>query len=125
MKKVFLLIMFLFLLIGEAAASKAGEIKTGRRAYNKGDYDAAVNSYENVLKKDPESDLANYNLGTAYYKKGDYEKAVNYLQKSLLSENLKIKKNAYYNLGNALYKSGMQKAESDLDFAIASLGKAL
>jgi len=107
------------------AASPKRSVKEGNLLYQKGDYAASREKYAEALKKIPESDIINFNLGTALYKDEDYEKAADHLQKALLSENDELKKGAYYNLGNALYKSGIMHEEDDISLAISSLEKSL
>ena len=103
MRKLILALIFIVLLISPAFASKEGDVRRGNAFYKKGQYENAIVSYESALKKDPESPQINFNTGVAYYKKGDYTKAIAFLQKGLLTDNLKLKHDVHYNLCNALY----------------------
>lgn len=125
MKESFLSIICVFLLTTCAFASKAGDVKSGNRMFTKGDYGSAANHYEQALKKDPESPVLNFNVGTAYYKKDDYQKAINHLQKALLSDDEKLREKIYYNLGNTFYKIGMGKEKQDINVAISALEQSL
>ena len=107
------------------AASPKRDIKEGNRYYQDGDYAASREKYTAALEKVPESDIVNFNLGTAFYKEEDYEQAVDHLQKVLLSDDEELKKSAHYNLGNALYRFGMMSVEEDVDLAVSSLEKSL
>ncbi|MCK5179817.1 MAG: tetratricopeptide repeat protein [Candidatus Omnitrophica bacterium] len=119
-------ILCLLIFCGAAqAASPKRDIKEGNRHYQNGDYAASRKKYAQALEKAPESDIVNFNLGTAFYKEGDYEQSVDHLQKVLLSDNEELKKSAHYNLGNALYRSGMMSVEEDVDLAVSSLEKSL
>jgi len=89
------------------AASPKQTVKEGNLLYEQGDYVASLKKYQKALEKDTESDIINFNLGTALYKEGEYEKAVDHFQKVFLSEEDPLKHKAYYNSGNALYKSGL------------------
>ena len=111
--------------VAAEAASPKREIKEGNRYYQDGEYTASREKYAEAFQKAPESDIVNFDLGTALYKEGDYEKAVDHLQKALLTEDNRLKKNAHYNLGNALYRSGMTHAQDDIGLAVSSLEKAL
>ncbi len=104
---------------------ESAKVKDGNKAYLKGDFDGSIRQYENVLKKKPEWDILNFDLGTAYYKKGDYKKAQDYLQKALLTEKNDLKAKAHYNLGNAYYRGGIAQEEKNIDQAIASLDQSL
>src|SRR6185503_2099568 len=92
-------IIFLLLVASNAWALNAGHVNAGNRLYERGKYESAIGLYEQDLKKDPESDVVNFNLGTARYKKGDYPQAIAHLQKSLLTDDEKLKEKAHYNLG--------------------------
>ena len=54
----------------------ADKIKSGNRQYKQGEYDQALESYNDVLIDLPKSPYIHYNIGNAAYQKGDYEKAV-------------------------------------------------
>lgn len=107
------------------AVSPRRNVKEGNLLYKQGDYAASKEKYSEALEKVPESDIINFNLGTVLYKDEDYEKAIDHLQKSLLSEDDGLKKGAYYNLGNALYKFGVLNEENDISDAISTLEKSL
>ena len=54
------------------AASPRKSVKEGNLYYQQEDYAASRDKYEEALEKDPESDIVNFNLGTALYKEKDY-----------------------------------------------------
>ena len=59
-------------------ASPARDVRQGNALYEKGDYDASLKEYQEALDKDPESDVINFDAGTAYYKKEEYKKSKRY-----------------------------------------------
>jgi len=120
----FLLIVLTFLPT-RVFASVAGEVNKANVLYKQGKFDDSLKLYLEALDQDGKSPVVNYDLGTALYKKGDYDKALEYLEEAAQDKNLKIKPKAEYNLGNVLYKSGMQKANASVDGAIKSLQEAL
>lgn len=125
-RSFFISILFVFLFFGSAlAASPARDIKDGNSLFGEEDYNSSIEKYSQALEKEPESDIINFNIGTAYYKKGDYEKAMMHLQKALLSEDDLFKKNAHYNVGNTFYRLGMWQREDNIDAAISSLKQSL
>lgn len=107
------------------AASPKRYVKEGNRLYQKGEYTASREKYAEALKEAPESDIINFNFGTALYKEGEYEDAANHFQKVFLSEDEDLKGKAHYNLGNALYKSGAAHEDDDMALAVSSLEKSL
>jgi len=108
-----------------SAASVTGNVKSGNRFYAEGDYTQAFKQYQEALQVEPESDIINFNLGTALYKTGDYVTAIPHLEKALLSENDELRQQVHYNLANALYYFGLSQEEGNIDLAIDSLEKAL
>ncbi len=125
------MIQYLFLigivLTGQTAwaGSKASDVKQGNVLYRQGQYAEALAKYESALNKDEDSPLINFNVGAALYKNEEYGVAIPHFQKSLLSEDPRLQQKAHYNLGNALYQSGIVKENSDLTAAIQSLGESL
>lgn len=107
------------------AASKQSDVKKGNEYYSKAQFDQSVEKYKEALKKDPESDIINFNLGTALYKKDLQPEAQANLRKALLSENKTLKQKAFYNLGNSLYKSGIAKEDKNVDDAIKHLEESV
>jgi len=107
------------------AASQRSSVKQGNALYEKGDYPASIEKYEEAIKKAPESDIVNFNAGTAYYKNQDFQQAITHTQKALLSEDPQLKARAHYNLGNALYRAGIAQENKDIQAAIQDLQQAL
>ncbi len=106
-------------------ASVAGDVNKANDLYRQGKFDDSLKLYQEALDQDDKSSVVKYDLGTALYKKGDYEKALGYLEQAAQDKNIKIKPKAEYNLGNVLYKSGIQKENTNVDEAIKSLQEAL
>ena len=106
-------------------ASVAGEVNKANDLYKHGQFDDSLKLYQEALDRDAQSPVVNYDLGTALYKKGDYGKALEYLKLAAADKNIKIKPKAEYNLGNVLYKTGVQKENANVDEAIKSLQSSL
>jgi len=87
--------------------------------------DKDLEKYEKAVKEDPDSDVANYNLGTAYYRKGQYGKSIESFMKSLNTEDRDLESKAIYNMANSKYKMGSLKAEKDLNSAIGHYKESL
>ena len=107
-------------------------VEAGADAYQKGDFDKALDQFAKAQVERPESPEVLYDLGNSYYKKGDYASALqNYRQAEELYKKAhegKTEKNGKelpflgktaYNSGNALFKSGKMKE------ALSSYEKAL
>jgi len=122
---IFLILTVLFYLPTLALASVAGDVNKANELYKQGKFDDALNLYQKALDQDDKSPVVKYDLGTALYKKGEYFKAQEYLEKAAQDKNIKLKGLSEYNLGNVLYRSGIQKENTNVDEAIKSLQGAL
>ncbi len=80
--------------------------KKGMEAFEKGEFDKALDHYTAAQLEAPENNEVFYNLGNAQYKTGDYESAMNNYSKVLSSEKKELKQKAYYNLGNTYFRKG-------------------
>ena len=77
--------------------------------YKKGDYAAAIQTWDSLQKTQPANDTLNYFLGAAHLANENSKAAVSYLQKATTSAF--FKDDAYWYLGLALLKEG-KKAEA-------------
>lgn len=118
-------ILFILLLPAKGFASVVGEVNKANDLYKQGKFDDSLDLYQQALAQDNKSSVLKYDLGTAFYKKGDYAKALEYLRQAAEDKNIKIKPRAEYNLGNTLFKSGVQKEKSNVDEAIKTLQDSL
>jgi len=107
------------------ASSVAKNVSNANTAFKERDYAQSIKGYSDALKQAPDSDIVNFNLGTAYYKSGEYGSSIKNLEQSLLTEDEILKKKSLYNLGNAYYKSGISHEKDNLDLAINNLEKSL
>ena len=91
---------------------------TAEAAYLKGDYATAEHEYAEAAQNDSKKPELQFNAGTAAYKAGRYPQAASAFQKSLGGEpsgdpkRLTAQEDAYYNLGNTLYRTGQKTAQS-------------
>jgi len=131
MKRIFLisitlLVAFNVFVADLIAATKAKrEVKKGNLLYNRGEFENALKEYEEALLKSPDSDVVNFNLGTALYKTKDYKAAERHFEKALVTEDESLEGAANYNLGNAEYKYGISKENENIEEAISLLKRAL
>ena len=85
-------------------------------AYKKGDFIAAEQAYAAAAQRDPKKPVLQFNSGTAAYRAGQFPQAAQAFQQSISHapssdpKRLANQQDAYYNLGNALYRTG-QKTE--------------
>jgi Ca-activated chloride channel family protein len=112
-------------------------IQNGNYAYNKKEYDVAVDNYKKVADEEPANETAQYNLGNALYKKGDVEEALKAYDAAIkFSKSKSDQSGSWYNKGVSLqnnkklpesidaYKNALRLNPTDED-ARFNLQKAL
>ena len=106
--------VLLFNPFGEAHASPA----TAETAYQKGDFATAEREYAAAAQHNTNKPDLLFNVGTAAYKAGQFPQAAEAFQKSLGGEpsadpkRLAAQEDAYYNLGDTLYRTGQKTEQS-------------
>jgi len=108
-----------------ASLSQAhASLSTAETAYKKGDYAAAQKEYAAAAQKQPDKNVLQFNAGDAAYKAGQYPQAAEAFQKALGTQQsadpkeLAAQQDAYYNLGNTLYRTGQKTAKDKADETI-------
>lgn len=88
------------------AQTVRSHVNDGNRAYNEKKYIDAEVAYKKALEKNPESAVANFNLGNAYYKQKRYDEALQrYAQTEKSFSSNEERASMWYNIGNTLYQS--------------------
>ncbi len=103
------LILFPFLTYSQTVRSI---IKDGNKAYDEKRYIDAEVAYKKALEKNPNSNVAQYNLGNTHYKQQRYNEALQHYVKA--EQNFSSDEDraaAWYNIGNTLYQ-GQQYTEA-------------
>ena len=93
---------FLLAFIPNASMAK----NKGLEAYEREDYTGAQDQFSNQLKRLPESQALEFDLGAAAYKAGDFGKALESFAKAVTSPALPLREASEYNIGNTLYQRG-------------------
>ncbi|MBN3040016.1 MAG: tetratricopeptide repeat protein [Candidatus Omnitrophica bacterium] len=126
--RIIRLIAFLFFLFSSAegfAANAKKEVKQGNLLYNKEQFSQALKHYQKALKELPDSDIVNFNLGTALYKNQQYQEAADSFEKALVSLDKDLVEKSHYNIGNSKYKLGIENEDKDTASALNLLEEAL
>jgi len=106
----------LIVLMGLTIRSTRAASLDAEDAYRKGDFTAAEQAFAAAAQRDPKKPLLQFNTGTAAYRAGQFPQAAQAFQQSISRapssdpKRLANQQDAYYNLGNALYRTG-QKTE--------------
>ena len=82
------------------------QLKEGNRQFKNGNYDKAVELYQDALIDTPYSSILQFNLGDALAMKGDFPKAETSFMESAKSANPLLKGASHYNRGNVLFAQG-------------------
>ena len=102
----------------------------GNALFEKGEYEAALKRYREAQVEGKDLPELHFNAGGALYKNGSFEDAQQELTRALQSQDPALVANAYYNLGNTLfrqeqypeavgaYKNALKANPSDLDTKI-------
>ncbi|MFH1571004.1 MAG: tetratricopeptide repeat protein [Gemmatimonadota bacterium] len=98
-----------------------------QKLYDQGQYQAALQTYQQALLEDPENPSLRYNEGSAHYKTGDYEAALQTFRQLGQVPDAPLAARSLYNAGNTLYQqqdfsgaaaaytAALESAPDDLD----------
>lgn len=120
MMKYYLIMLFTFAAVTLAAQPERGEIRSGNRAYSKGNLERAEIDYRRALEQNPGSVHAIYNLGNVLHKRGnsaEAEKLVTAIKDSLPDAGVAPK--VFHNLGN--YALDQKKYSEAVEYYKSSL----
>lgn len=85
--------------------------RAGKRAYQKQNFEKAIQEFNENAISNPNSGIAHYNLGNAFFKRQQFEEAETEYNLALKDKNLKNIDEVYHNLGNInLNKKDLPKA---------------
>lgn len=85
--------------------------ESGNQAFNKGNFEEALDFYRQAEMARPETPEINYNEANALIQTGKFENAAEKYEKALNSDNIQLQADAYYNGGNGFFKQeNYQKA---------------
>jgi Ca-activated chloride channel family protein len=102
--RLFILSALILFLAAPAGAEVEKALEEGRRAFDAGEYDKAMKTYNEALLEEPDSPRLFFNQANVYYRKKNFDKAAALYQKALLSDDPQLTGAAHYNLGNALFR---------------------
>jgi Ca-activated chloride channel family protein len=110
------------LLILLSSLAPAGPLRassaSAEEAYKKGDFVTAAREYAAAAQRSPKKPVLQFNAGTAAYRAGQFPQAAQAFQESISrapsgdAQRLADQEDAYYNLGNTLYRTGQKTEES-------------
>ena len=85
------------------------------REYRTGNYTNALQEFERLAQANTNDLRLVFNAGAAAYRATNFDAALADFQRVTLSPDLNLQQQAYYNLGNTLYRQGELKFEPDTE----------
>ena len=107
-------LVFVWVLVwGHAGWASQSQLKEGNRQFKNGNYDKALELYQDALIDTPYSSILQYNAGDALAMKGELPKAEVSFQEAAKSANPLLKGASHYNRGNVLFVQGKYAEAAD------------
>jgi len=98
----------------------------GNKLYAKGNFNEAINKYDQALVESPEALRPKFNKANSYYRLDDLSKAIDlYREVAAESKDMSLVAGAKYNLGNSYFRQGIKQRDSDLNKAVDGLKTAI
>jgi Mg-chelatase subunit ChlI len=120
--------ILLALVITQAALADSARVSTsqGNKLYKQGNFNEAINSYDQALLDAPGALQPKFNQANSYYRLDDLGKALDlYRQVAAESKDMKVVAKAKYNLGNTYFQQGSKQKDSNLQKAIDDMKNAI
>lgn len=117
-KAAAVLVIFTAAAFADAARSL---VERGNRAYHRGEFDRALEAYQQAASLQPEAAEIWFNVGNAYYRLGDYRAAMDaYEQAAVRSRSKALEARSKFNQGNACLRQALA-GEADPSQALEGL----
>ena len=118
----------LVLVIAHAVSADSARVSTsqGNKLYKQGEFNEAINNYDQALVDAPGALEPKFNQANSYYRLDDLSKAMDlYRQVAAESKDMKFVAKAKYNLGNSYFQQGTKQKDSNLQKAIDDMKTAI
>jgi len=107
---------------GVFAESARTSIQRGNELYADGNFNEAINQYDQALIDMPQAPEPKLNKANSYYRLDDLGKAIGlYKEVATEAKDMKLVTKAKYNLGNCFFQEGSKQRDSDLQKAVESM----
>ena len=88
------------------------DVKKANEQYQNEEYEAALKSYMDIQVERPGEPILDYNIGNTLYHQNRYDDAVEHYEKVILNGDGSLQAQARYNIGNSMYRKGLQSESS-------------
>ncbi|MDH4210768.1 MAG: tetratricopeptide repeat protein [candidate division WOR-3 bacterium] len=99
--------------VSVAWSDVGSDMRRGNYLERKGEYDAALESYQKALVQEPDNPKIHYNIGRVLYRMEKYDEAVSEFQLGFLDKERMFQSNVFYNIGNSQFKKGQLEVSID------------
>lgn len=104
------------------AESSRTSVRRGNDLYADGNFNEAINQYDQALVDMPQAPEPKLNKANSYYRLDDLAKAIDlYKEVAAEAKDMKLVTKAKYNLGNCFFQEGAKQRDSDLQKALESM----
>ena len=120
--------VLLVVVIAQASFADSARVSTstGNKLYKQGNFNEAINSYDQALLEAPGAPEPKFNQANSYYRLDDLSKALDlYRQVAAESKDMKLVAKSKYNLGNSYFQQGSKQKDSNLQKAIDDMKTAI
>ena len=101
------------------AESPENRVRQGNRNYADGNFNEAINEYDQALIDKPDALRPKFNKANSYYRLDDLAKAMDlYKEVASKTKDMKLVAKAKYNTGNCYFQRGSKQRDSDLNKAL-------
>ena len=127
MYKIILQILLILLVVQIASAEQARDLTLdGNRLYEQGNFNGAIEKYDQALVDAPDIPEPKFNKANSYYRLDDLDNAIDlYKQVATESKDMDLVARAKYNLGNSYFQQGSKQKDSDLNKALEDMKTAI
>jgi Ca-activated chloride channel family protein len=99
-------------LVGLLTLKTVASPASALREYQSGHFKDAHQEYLRLLQRKPDDSRLQYNAGDAAYQAKNFEEAVKHFSAAAAAPDLKLQEQAYYNLGDSLYRMGEEETDA-------------
>ena len=101
------------------AESVKEQVRKGNKKYAQGNFNDAINEYDQALVEKPDAMRPKFNKANSYYRLDDIAKAMDlYEEVATGAKDMKLVTKAKYNTGNCYFQRGSKQRDSDLQKAL-------
>ena len=125
-KTVLPIVLVVALMQGAFAVSVREATSEGNKLYTQGNFNEAINQYDQALVETPQALEPKFNKANSYYRLDDLREAMNlYREVAAESKDMTLVAKAKYNLGNTYFQQGSKQKDSNIKKAIEELETAI